>query len=198
MAVDPSDDHELLPCGTSADELLDHLREDTATAHERTCPHCRAAAEEFRPLLSALGSVLGEDREVTAPPGLLDDVMRAVRAEGRSKETLRLPGPGSGRGSGSGPHSGGAPGDTRIRHSAVSAMLRACVDPTEGLIVGRCRIERTPDGLAVTATARVLTGTVIPDATAAARRAMAAFVEDRLGLRVARIDIDVTDVIDLG
>jgi hypothetical protein len=196
MAVDPSDDHEQLPCGTSADELLDHLREGTTTAHERTCPHCRAAAEEFRPLLSALGSVLSGEHEVTAPPGLLDDVMRAVRAEGRSRQTLRLPGPGRGSASGSDP--GGAPGDTRIRHSAVSAMLRACVDPAEGLIIGRCRIGHGPDGLAVTATARVLTGTVIPDATAAARRAMAAFVEDRLGLRVARIDIDVTDVIDLG
>ncbi|GAA1094285.1 hypothetical protein NE857_01505 [Nocardiopsis exhalans] len=195
MAVDPSDDHEQLPCGTSADALLDHLREGTATAHERTCPHCLAAAEEFRPLLSALGSALSENREVTAPSGLLDDVMRTVRAEGRSGETLRLPAPGPR--SGSDPDSGGAPGNTRIRHSAVSAMLRACVDPAEGLIVGRCRISHTPDGLAVTATARVLAGTVIPDATAAARRAMAAFVADRLGLRVARIDIDVTDVIDL-
>lgn len=187
MAVDPSDDHDQLPCGTYADALLDHLRAGTATEHERTCPHCRTASEEFRPLLSALGSSLGDDREITAPPGLLDDVMRAVRAEGRSKETLRLPDTGS----------GGGPGDTRIRHSAVSAMLRACVDPAEGLLVGRCRIERTPDGLAIAATARVLTGTVIPEATAAARRAMGTFVEDRLGLRVARIDIDVTDVIHL-
>ncbi|GHC73145.1 hypothetical protein GCM10007079_06820 [Nocardiopsis terrae] len=178
MAVDPSDDHDQLPCGTSADALLDHLRKGTVTGHERTCPHCRAAAEEFRPLLAALDS----EGEITAPPGLLDDVMRTVRAEGRSRQTLRLP--------------GGGPGDTRVRHSAVSAMLRACVDPAEGLIVGRCRIEQTPDGLVVAATARVLSGTVIPEATAAARRAMGAFVQNRLGLRVGRIDIDVTDVIE--
>lgn len=196
MAVNPSDDHEQLPCGTSADQLLGHLREGTATRHERTCPHCLAAAEEFRPLLSALGSVLEEDRQVAAPPGLLDDVMRTVRAEGRSSKTLRLPGPASGRRPGSAPDSGGAPGDTRIRHSAVSAMLRACVDPAEGLVVGRCRIASAPEGLVVTATARVLTGTVIPHATAAARRAMIGLVEERLDLRVARVDIDVTDVID--
>lgn len=78
MAVDPSDDHDQLPCGTSADALLDHLRKGTVTGHERTCPHCRAAAEEFRPLLAALDS----EGEITAPPGLLDDVMRTVRAEG--------------------------------------------------------------------------------------------------------------------
>ncbi|PWV47972.1 hypothetical protein [Nocardiopsis sp. L17-MgMaSL7] len=187
MAVDPSDDHEQLPCGTSADTLLEHLRAGTVTAHERTCPHCRAAADEFRPLLSALGAALDNDREVTAPPGLLDDVMSVVRAEGRSRGTLRLPDTGS----------GGTPGDTRVRHSAVSAMLRARVDPAGGLVLGRCRIEDTLEGLVVTATARVLTGTVIPDATARARRDMSTFVEDRLGLRVARIDIDVTDVIDL-
>lgn len=178
MAVDPSDDHDQLPCGTSADTLLEHLREGTATGHERTCPHCRAAADEFRPLLAALRDA----PEVTAPPGLLDDVMRVVRSEGRSKKTLQLPGDG--------------PGDTRIRHSAVSAMLRYCVDPADGLILGRCRIERTPAGLVIAADARVLAGTVIPEATAAARRTMSAFVEDRLGLRVARIDIDVTDVIN--
>jgi hypothetical protein len=189
MAVDPSHDHEdshdQLPCGTPADTLLEHLRAGTTTSHERTCPHCRSAAEEFRPLLSALGAARGEDSEITAPPGLLDDVMRTVRSEGRSRKTLQLPG------------AGGTPGDTRIRHSAVSAMLRACVDPAGGLLVGRCRIERTPDGLVIAATARVLTGTVIPEATAAARETMGAFVADRLGLRVARIDIDVTDVVDL-
>ncbi|WP_017587915.1 anti-sigma factor [Nocardiopsis ganjiahuensis] len=187
MAVDPSHDHDQLPCGTSADALLGHLRAGTATGHERTCPHCRAAAEEFRPLLSALDSAPDEGREITAPPGLLDDVMRTVRAEGRSRETLRLSGPGT----------GDTPGDTRIRHSAVSAMLRVCVDPAGGLIIGGCRIRNTPDGLVVAATARILNGTVIPEATAAARQAMGSFVEDRLGLRVARIDIDVTDVIEL-
>ncbi|MFE1166205.1 hypothetical protein [Nocardiopsis sp. NPDC058789] len=187
MAVEPSDDHERLPCGTSADTLLDHLRAGTVTDHERTCPHCRAAAEEFRPLLSALGAALDDDRQVTAPPGLLDDVMSVVRAEGRSRSTIRLPRTGG----------DGAPGDTRVRHSAVSAMLRARVDPAGGLLLGRCRIEETSEGLVVAATARVLTGTVIPEATASARRDMSTFVEDRLGLRVARIDIDVTDVIDL-
>ncbi|MEU3018767.1 MULTISPECIES: hypothetical protein [unclassified Nocardiopsis] len=187
MAVEPSDDHDRLPCGTSADTLLDHLRAGTVTEHERTCPHCRAATEEFRPLLSALGAALDDDHRITAPPGLLDDVMSAVRAEGRSRRTLRLPGTGP----------GGARGDTRVRHSAVSAMLRARVDRAGGLVLGRCRIEETPEGLVVTATARVVSGTVIPEATARARRDMAAFVADRLGLRVARIDIDVTDVIDL-
>ncbi len=191
MAVEPSrdhdDSHDQLPCGTSADALLDHLRAGTTTEHERTCPHCRAAAEEFRPLLSALGSAADDDREITAPPGLLDDVMRTVRAERRSRETLRLADPGTGE----------TPGDTRIRHSAISAVLRACVDPAAGLIVGGCRIRSTPDGLVVTATARVLSGTVIPEATGAARRVMRSFVEERLGLRVARIDIDVTDVIEL-
>ncbi|MBR8742228.1 hypothetical protein [Nocardiopsis sp. MG754419] len=178
MAVDPSDDHDRLPCGTSPDALLEHLRADAATAHERTCPHCRAAAEEFGPLLAALA-----DRPlVTAPPGLLDDVMRAVRAEGRSVGAVPL--------------GEGASGRTEIRRSAVAAMLRATVRPAGELVLGRCHVERTDDGIVVSATARVLVGVPIPEATGRARRDMTSFVHERLGLRVARIDIDVTDVIE--
>ncbi|HJE58391.1 MAG TPA: hypothetical protein K8V84_07740 [Nocardiopsis listeri] len=178
MAVDPFDDHDPLPCGTSIDELLDHLAESTLTEHERACPHCRAVAVELRPLVEAMSS----RPRVTAPPGLLDDVMREVRAEARSTRTLPL--------------TEGVSGRTEIRHSAMSSMLRASVDPARGLFVGRCRIERASEGVIVSATARVLAGTPIPEAGDGARRDMTAFIHDRLGLRVARVDIDVTDVID--
>lgn len=178
MAVDPFDDHDPLLCGTSIDELLEHLTKGSPTEHERTCPHCRAVSVELRPLVEAVSSL----PRATAPPGLLDDVMREVRADARSTRVLSL--------------AEGASGRTEIRHSAMSAMLRASVDPARGLFVGRCRIERTSEGVTVSATARVLAGTPIPEAGDGARRDMAAFIRDRLGLGVARVDINVTDVVD--
>lgn len=140
MAVDPLDDHDPLSCGTSTDELLDHFTEGALTEHERACSHCRAITVKLRPLVEAMSS----EARVSAPPGLLDDVMREVRAEARSARTLPL--------------TEGALGRTEIRHSAMSAMLRASVEPARGLFVGRCRIERTSEGVTISATARVLAG----------------------------------------
>ncbi|WP_159942602.1 MULTISPECIES: hypothetical protein [unclassified Nocardiopsis] len=180
MAVEPSDDHDRLPCGNTVDALLRHMTSGELTGHERTCEHCRAQAEELRPLVTAVRRD-GEE-EVTAPSGLLTDVMRAVRSERRSERTIVLGGTG--------------PGGTEVRESAVAAMLRASVEAVPGVVVGRCRVEQTGEGLFVRVTARVAVGLPIPDAAGAARRAMRSLVERRLGLPVARLDIDVVDLDD--
>ncbi|MCP3015169.1 anti-sigma factor [Nocardiopsis dassonvillei] len=180
MAVDPSDDHDRLPCGTSVDALLRDLLSGRLTEHESSCEHCRAEAGELRPLVEAVRR--DDEEEVTAPPGLLTDVMRVVRAERRSEGTIVL--------------SGSGPGGTEVRESAVAAMLRTSVESVPGVVVGRCRVEQTREGLSVRATARVAVGFPIPDAADAARRAMRSLAEQRLGLPVARLDIDVVDLDD--
>ena len=178
MAVDPSDDQDRLPCGNSVDALLRHLTSGDLTGHESSCEYCREQAAELSPLVSAVQQA--GDQDVTAPPGLLADVMRAVRSERRTSGTVVLAGPG--------------PGGTEIRVAAVAAMLRASVESVPGVVVGRCRIEQTPEGLVVLAAARVALGLPIVEAAEEARRAMRSLVEDRLGLRAARVDIDVVDL----
>ncbi|MFD6950847.1 MULTISPECIES: hypothetical protein [unclassified Nocardiopsis] len=88
------------------------------------------------------------------------------------------------------------PGGTEVGESAVAAMLRASVEPVPGVVVGRCRVEQTREGLTVRATARVTVGLPIPDAADAARRAMRSLAEQRLGLPVVRLDIEVVDLED--
>ncbi|PDP87616.1 hypothetical protein CQJ94_11255 [Glycomyces fuscus] len=180
MAVDPSDDHDRLPCGTPVDTLLRDLLSGRLTGHESACEHCRTEARELRPLVDAVRRDDGE--EVAAPPGLLTDVMRVVRAERRSEGTVVL--------------SGAGPGGTEVRESAVAAMLRASAESVPGVVVGRCRVEQTREGLSVRATARVAVGLPVPDAADAARRAMRSLAEQRLGLPVVRLDIDVVDLDD--
>lgn len=182
MAVDPSDDHDRLPCGTTVDALLRHLTSGRLTEHESSCEYCREQAEELRPLVAAVRQ--SDDQEVTAPPGLLSDVMRAVRAERRAGTTVVLAGPG--------------PGGTEIREAAVAALLRASVDSVPGVVVGRCRVRQSREGLTVLATARVALGLPIIEAAEAARRAMRTLIEDRLGLSAVRVDIDVVDLDDPG
>ncbi|WP_017570343.1 anti-sigma factor [Nocardiopsis halotolerans] len=180
MAVDPSDDHDRLSCGNSVDALLGDMLSGGLTEHESACEYCRAQADELRPLVDAVRRD-GEE-EATAPPGLLTDVMRVVRAERRSEGTIVLTGPG--------------PGGTEVRESAVAAMLRTSAASVPGVVVGRCRVEQTREGLSVRATARIAVGFPIPDAADAARRAMRSLAEQRLGLPVVRLDIDVVDLDD--
>ncbi|WP_017598996.1 anti-sigma factor [Nocardiopsis lucentensis] len=182
MAVDPSDVHDRLPCTNSVDALLRHLVSGALTEHESACPYCREQAEELRPLVTAVRQ--SDEQRVTAPTGLVSDVMRVVRAERRPGRTIVLDGPG--------------PGGTEIRESAVAALLRASVDTVPGVVVGRCRIEQTARGVIIRAAVRVALDRPIPEATAAARSSMRALVEERLGLPVVRVDLDVVDVRDNG
>ncbi|WP_116246631.1 hypothetical protein [Nocardiopsis sp. FIRDI 009] len=180
MAVDPSDVHDRLPCANSVDALLRHLVSGALTEHESACRYCRDQAEELRPLVTAVRR--SEERRVTAPPGLVSDVMRVVRAERRGGRSIVLDGSG--------------PGGTEVRESAVAALLRASVDAVPGVVVGRCRIEQTARGVVVRATVRVGLDRPIPEAAEAARSTMRALVEEQLGLPVVRVDLDVVDVRD--
>lgn len=182
MALEPPDDGDrgLLPCGNGEDTLVRNLMDGRTTDHEAHCPHCRAAARDLAPLVSALNEP--EAEATTAPAGLVDDVMRAIRAERGSRRSLVLGGPG--------------PGTTRIRESAVAAMARFAARGVPGVVVGRCRVRRETDGLTVSLTARVAQGTPIAEAAEDVRGAVREVLEDRLRLPVTRIDIEVVGLIE--
>lgn len=174
----PDDGADRLPCGTSLDALLDHLREGRPTAHERACPHCTAAAEKLR-VLAAARDDAAQDLPA-APPGLADRVMRAVRAERRSSGYIALPGP---------PGPAGERGWTRIRREAVTALLRAACDAVPGAVVGRCRFSEGPDGVAVELSARFTGEVPAPRLAEELRSAVHATTLHHLGWRLARVDV---------
>ncbi|MDA2803317.1 anti-sigma factor [Nocardiopsis suaedae] len=181
-----SDDHggpddegaDLLPCGTSLDALLDHLRGGRPTAHERACPHCTAAAEELRILTAARDEA--EQDLPAAPPGLADRVMRTVRAEGRSSGYIALPGS---------PGPAGERGWTRIRTEAVAALFRAACDTVPGAVVGRCRFSEAPEGVAVELSARFTGEVPAPRLAEELRTAVSTTALHHLGWRLARVDV---------
>ncbi|CAL9482521.1 hypothetical protein SUDANB121_03083 [Nocardiopsis dassonvillei] len=181
MALEPPDDGAdgLLPCGNGEDALVRNLVEGRTTEHEAHCPHCRAATRDLAPLVSVLREP-GTDA-VAAPAGLVDDVMRVIRAD-RGRRTLVLGGPG--------------PGTTRIRESAVAALARFAARGAPGTLVGRCRVGRERDGLSVALAVRVAHGTPIAEAAEDLRRAVRDVLEDRLGLPVLRIDVEVVGLIE--
>lgn len=182
MALEPPDEgaDDLLPCGNGEDVLVRNLMDGRTTEHEARCPHCRAAARDLAPLVRVLREP--DTEAVTAPAGLVDDVMRAIRAERGNRRALLLDGPG--------------PGATRIRETAVAALARFAARGVPGTLVGRCRVLRAQDGLSVSLNVRVAHGTPIAEAAEGVRGAVRAVLEDRLGLPVTRIDIEVVGLIE--
>ncbi|QBI52711.1 Asp23/Gls24 family envelope stress response protein [Streptomonospora litoralis] len=179
MAVDPGGRAPLLPCGTDPEALFEHLRSGDRTAHERACPHCLAAAAEFGPLVAARGDLA--DEHVTAPPQLLDDVMRAVRADPRSQRTYRL--------------AGEEAGSTRVRRPVAAAILRGAAEGVPGVAQAVVRkIRQETDRVDVRVSARFASGAAIPETAAELRRALRQAGRDRLGWDIAAVDVDVTDV----
>lgn len=176
---DRIDDGDRLPCGTSLDALLDHLREGSPTAHERACPHCVAAVEEMRVLTAARDEA--EHDLPAAPPGLADRVMRTVRAEERASGYIALPSP-PGR-------PAGGRGWTRIRTSAVATLFRAACDTVPGAAVGRCRFSEGPDGVAVELSARFTGEVPVPRLADELRSAVRTAALHHLGWRPARVDV---------
>ncbi|THG30006.1 Asp23/Gls24 family envelope stress response protein [Naasia lichenicola] len=85
-----------------------------------------------------------------------------------------------------------------ITEGAVRGLIRAAGDSVEGVLVGRCRLEGdvtiadTP--IAVTLEVAVLWGEQIPETTARLRSAVYSQLLRHTELRIASIDITVTDV----
>ncbi|GAB3210574.1 hypothetical protein ACQEU5_13845 [Marinactinospora thermotolerans] len=177
MAVEPTD-HDRLPCGTDLTTLAGHLAEGALTAHERNCSHCRGAVRRLRALDSARDDLASES--VSAPPQLLDEVMRVVRTEGRPGRALPVP-----------PEQHGV---TRVREPAAARILRTAAETVGGISVGRCRISEEDEGLSVLLTARVETGAAIPELAEAARRAVRDAARHQLGWTLIRVDVEVVDL----
>lgn len=70
-----------LPCGAAVDDLLEQVADGRASeldAHEGRCVHCQAMLRELDQLWAPVRSYAAEP--ITAPAGLLDGVVRQMRA----------------------------------------------------------------------------------------------------------------------
>lgn len=124
-----------LPCGTSVDVLFLQVTGGVPapdTAHQRHCPHCRAALAALSELWAPVQELAAE--EVRAPAGLLQSVMAQVREMSRNDWTAVL-------------HEDA--GQTRIAARVVGAVARLAAEsvPHVTLALGGGRVA-TPSGAA--------------------------------------------------
>lgn len=103
-----------LPCGVPAADLLAQVTDGTPPrdpAHQRTCPHCRAALAEFTELWAPVHDLAAE--EVRAPADLLQSVMAQIRDLARADWSAVLHDP---------------TGRTRIAARVIGAVARLAAE----------------------------------------------------------------------
>ena len=174
---------EPLACGRDAAEVWDHAEAGTLDEHERTCPHCSAAATDARGLEAMVGRLA--QQPLVPPATVVDRVVGAVLAELRPRDLIPL----------DSPH-----GPAALDATAAAAVLRGVVDAMSGMRARSCRIARPsalggamgPAEVAMTVTARF--GVDLASTTARVRQMVLAAGEQALGVPVARVDIEVVDV----
>lgn len=181
MAVETTYD---LPCGRSLEQLWAQL--DAADAHGLSCPHCATARESLRALREATDE-LAADR-VQPRIDLTDRIMSAVRAELRGRGEML-------------PLDADEPGTLEVSEQAVAVVLRFAADEIDGVRARRCRVR----ALGVEAGETVLHAELTVAATyrddlaellATVRERVMAACAASVGVRLARLDLELADFYD--
>lgn len=169
-----------LPCGRAVQDVWEDLEAGRVTPHEASCEHCTTARRGLAQLAEATRSLLADPAE--PPPGMLDRIMAAVRADVRRAETLPLP---------------SELGPAEISEPAVAAVLRYAADGVPGVRARSCRIELAGDPGAV----RVRMSLALRYGTESAatvfgrvRARVGAAISGQIGFTAAAIDLELVDV----
>lgn len=176
---------ELLPCGREPHVAWDHARAGAPDAHEWQCPYCTAVREQYETLAAASSAYLGEP--AVLPAGLVDSVMRTVRAELRPGRPLPLPTP---------------VGTATVIDTAMANALRLVLDGDPAVVAHRLRIEpaELPDGadgvrpLHIWISVSISYEHYSAHGDRTVRDRVTESAAQLFGQRLSRVDIDVVDV----
>jgi hypothetical protein len=188
MAVNPTAQDHLLPCGRDVETVWERLADveaGRADEHELTCDECRQVRAALIAVRDATAELIDDQPEPS--PGLTGRIMSAVRAEVRRRDMLPLP--------------TSQPGPLRVSEQAVAAVLRFAADAVPGVRARRCRVTVSAgDGgellLTVEMGIAVSYRAFAVDALGLVRTRVSAAASGRVGLRLARLDLTVTDLYD--
>lgn len=188
-------------CGADYDELVAQVAERRApvperAAHQRGCPHCRAAIAELQELWSPVAALARSD--VRAPAGLIETVMARVRELPRHSSYALV--------------GAGGRGSTRVAARVIGAIARRAALQVPGVsaAVGGRRAQRdetmsdrgasvgvSGSHVVVEVSLVVRPGAVIPTVVAQVRRAVIERIAALTDLTVTAVDVAVLDL-DLG
>lgn len=185
---------ELLPCGRELSHVWEQREAGVPDPHADGCPHCAQALDALR----RLEGIVTEARD-TAPreqdtSALTGRVMDVVRLELRPGRTLPL---------------GDEDEDAWIVEAAAARTVRAAAESLPGVRAGSCRIGPLDEPASPASAGRLARGPVrirvevqvplpwnLPEAADRVRRRVLEAVDDELGMRIAVVDVTISDLID--
>ncbi|HEY2202940.1 MAG TPA: Asp23/Gls24 family envelope stress response protein [Pseudonocardia sp.] len=184
MALDSTVQGHGLPCGGSVEEVFASAETGRWTEHQLGCEHCAVARRGVEMLNEATLALLDDPAE--PPPGLLDRVMTAVRAELRRGDTLDLP---------------ALLGPASVSSQAVAVVLRWAADGVPGVRARHCRVEADPEnpgavGIRMGLSVRYESTATVPPMLDEVRRRVAAAMAGQVGLVATRVDLEMVDLWD--
>jgi uncharacterized alkaline shock family protein YloU len=181
MAVNARVSPHGLPCGRSVEELVDEVDAGRTSQHSLRCEHCATAERSLRQLSEATVALV--DDEPAPPPGLLDKIMRAVRAEIRRGDVVDMP---------------GEFGPVQISEQAIAVVLRYAADTVTGVRARRCHVEvddEDPEAVSVLLALSLRYGVgPAEDLIAAVRARISAALSGQIGVRASAVDLVLEDV----
>jgi uncharacterized alkaline shock family protein YloU len=181
MALERTRSGHQLPCGRYVEDVLDELDAAAVGPHTRHCAHCATAMQGIEALNEATRALVDDPAE--PPPGLLDRIMTAVRAEVRRGDGLALP---------------VQHGPAEISTRAVASLLRYAADTVPGVRARHCRLVATDraDTVRIEMSLSVRYGSAIDEVVDEVRARLAAAMSGHIGLRSDTIDIEIVDLWD--
>ncbi|MFH8486990.1 Asp23/Gls24 family envelope stress response protein [Streptomyces longisporoflavus] len=197
-------DDEVLPCGRKLSYVWEQVEAGVPDPHIEGCPHCTQAVSALRHLEGIVTQTReAAPREDPDTSALAGRVMDVVRLELRPGRTLPL---------------GDEDEDAWIVEAAAARTIRAAAESLPGVRAGSCRLDPPATGAAgaVGATGavagpagRLARGPVrvrigvqvpltwnLPETADLVRSRVLEAVDGELGMRIAGVDVTITDVID--
>ncbi|QDQ16812.1 hypothetical protein FH965_39245 [Streptomyces spectabilis] len=182
-------EEERLPCGRGLADVWEAGEAGDTDPHVADCPYCLPALDGFYELQDVVWRA--RDAQLSAWPSdasaLSARIMDVVRLELRPGRTLPL---------------GEAEEDAWIVEAAAARSFRAAAETLPGVRAGSCRVApagsggapRAPVGVRIEIQAAPSWD--LPEVADRVRRRIADAAADDLGLRVAAVDVVITDLLD--
>jgi hypothetical protein len=179
MALEHTRSAHPLPCGRCVEDVLDELDTGAVSPHTRECPHCTTARHGIEALNDATAALLRDPAE--PPPGLLDRIMTAVRAEIRRGDAVPLP---------------SDHGPAEISTQALASLLRFVADTVPGVWARRCALIPTdrPDTFTIDMSLSLRYRSSVADVVDEVRTRLRTAMSGHIGLRTETVDLAVVDL----
>ncbi|MFF1378410.1 Asp23/Gls24 family envelope stress response protein [Streptomyces sp. NPDC058308] len=179
--------NELLPCGRDVWSVWERAENGETDPHAETCPHCADALDTLRRLEDVVSAAREtEPREPEADAtALVGRVMDVVRLELRPGRTLAL---------------GEEDEDAWIVEAAAARTVRAAAETLSGVRAGSCRIEPLAPDSGPRGPVRVRVAVAVPltrnlqEVAERVRGRVLEAADAELGLRVAAVDVTISDI----